>query len=158
LKYSKLHKFANNIEINFDLTGNAQLKVMEALEQEEKKISYWHMQNASDFIRNGCALANLERLKIKDPTSANAVKNYIDGAELISPQMKSVIDQQKKLMFKYYQNSYYKRRNSYSYGNSNYSNQMIFQISVQIAKTFIAPQPSFFPGGGEDFWRNGIHL
>jgi hypothetical protein len=64
----------------------------------------------------------LERLRIRDSVSANAVKNYIDGAELISPQMKSIIDQQKKLMPKNYQNSYYRRRNSYSYSGSNYSN------------------------------------
>jgi hypothetical protein len=44
------------------------------------------------LIRNSHALANLERLRIRDSASANAVKNYIDGAELISPQMKAIID------------------------------------------------------------------
>jgi hypothetical protein len=44
------------------------------------------------------ALANLERLRIRDSVVANAIKNYIDGTELISPQMKSIIDQQKKLI------------------------------------------------------------
>jgi hypothetical protein len=53
-------------------------------------------------------------------------------------------------MPKYYQNSYYKRRYSYSYGNSNYSNQMASQIASQLAKTFVT---SFFPGGGKDLGR-----
>jgi hypothetical protein len=82
------------------------LKALESFEQTEPDLGYWHLQNSSDFIRNGHALANLERLKIRDPTSTNAIKNYIDGAELISPQMKPIIDQNKKLMPKYYQNSY----------------------------------------------------
>jgi hypothetical protein len=64
--------------------------------------------------------------------------------------MKSIIESQNKLMPKYYQNSYYKRRNSYSYGNSNYNNQLASQIASQLAKTFIAPSTSFFPEGGED--------
>jgi hypothetical protein len=67
--------------------------------------------------------------------------------------MKSIIESQKKLAFKYYQNFFYKRRNSYSYGNSNYSNQMIFQIASQLAKIFISPSISFFPEGGKDFGR-----
>jgi hypothetical protein len=37
--------------------------------------------------------------------------------------MKQIIDNQKKLIPKNYQNSYYRRRNSYNCGNSNYSNQ-----------------------------------
>jgi molecular chaperone GrpE (heat shock protein) len=37
-------------------------------------------------------LANLERFKIKDSASTTAAKNYINGAELISPQMKTIID------------------------------------------------------------------
>jgi hypothetical protein len=36
LKNSRLDKFANNIEINFDLARNAQLKAIEALEQGER--------------------------------------------------------------------------------------------------------------------------
>jgi hypothetical protein len=56
-------------------------------------------------------------------------------------------------MFKNYQNSYYRRRNSYSYSNSNYSNQMASQIAAQIAKTLVTPSNSFFPGGGEDIGR-----
>jgi hypothetical protein len=65
LKNSRLDKFANNIEINFNLAANAQLKAMEALEQGEGDLGNWHLQNSSDFIRNGHALANLERLKIR---------------------------------------------------------------------------------------------
>jgi hypothetical protein len=67
-------------------------------------------------------MRNGERLRIRDSASDNPVKNYIDGAELISPQMKMIIDQQKKLMLKYYQN--YKRRSPYGYGNLNYNTQM----------------------------------
>jgi hypothetical protein len=63
--------------------------------------------------------------------------------------MKSIIDQQKKLMPKYYQNSYYKRRNSYSYGSSNYNTQMASQIAAQITITFVANQNSFFLEGGK---------
>jgi hypothetical protein len=33
----------------------------------------------------GHALANLERLRFRDSESANAIKNYIDETELISP-------------------------------------------------------------------------
>jgi hypothetical protein len=109
LKNSRLDKFANNIEINFDLAANTQVKAMEAIEQGQRDIGFWHLQNASDFMRNGHALTNLERLRIRDFASINAVKSYIDGAELIFPQMKLIIDQQKKLMPKYHQNSYYKK-------------------------------------------------
>jgi hypothetical protein len=64
LKNNRLDKFASNVEINFDLVGNAQLKAIEALEQGERDVGFWQLQNASDFIRNGHALANLERLRI----------------------------------------------------------------------------------------------
>jgi hypothetical protein len=68
---------------------------MEAIEQGQRDIGFWHLQNASDFIKNDHALANIERLRIRDSASANTVKNYIDGVELISPQIKIIIDQQK---------------------------------------------------------------
>jgi hypothetical protein len=71
---------------------------MEALEQGEKNLKYWHLQNSSNFMKNSHALTNLKKFKIKNPTSANAIKNYINGTELISPQMKSIIDQQKKFL------------------------------------------------------------
>jgi hypothetical protein len=153
LKNSRLDKFVNNIEINFDLATNAQLKALEAFEQADPDVGYWHIKNSSEFIRNAHALSNLERLKIRDPSSANAIKNHIEGADLISPQMKSIIDSQKKLTPKYYQNSYYKRRNSYNYGNSNSNNQLASQIASQIAKTFVASSNSFFPDGGKDTRR-----
>jgi hypothetical protein len=86
LKYSKLDKFANTLEINLYLVANAQIKAVEAIEQGHTDIGFWHLQNASDFIRNGHAIANLKRIEIRDPASENAVKNYIDGAELISPK------------------------------------------------------------------------
>jgi hypothetical protein len=78
------------------------LKALEAFEQAEADIEYWHLQNSSDFIKNAYALSNLERLKIRDPTSANAIKNYVDGAELISPQIRTIIERHKKLMPKYF--------------------------------------------------------
>jgi hypothetical protein len=124
LKFSKIDRFANNMEINLAAAGNTQLKMLEAFEQADPDMGYWHIKNSSEFIRNAHALSNLERLKIRDPNSANAIKNHVDGAELISPQMKSIIDSQKKLAPKYYQNPYYKRRNSYNYGNSNSTNQL----------------------------------
>jgi hypothetical protein len=62
LKFSKLDRFAN--EINLAVAGNAPLKALEAFDQAEADIGYWHLQNASDFIRNAHALSNLERLKI----------------------------------------------------------------------------------------------
>jgi hypothetical protein len=46
LKCSRLDKFANNVEINFDLAGNAQLKAIEALEQGKRDIRFWHLQMA----------------------------------------------------------------------------------------------------------------
>jgi hypothetical protein len=113
-------------------------------------VGFWHLQNASDFIRNGHALANLKRIEIRDFMASNAVKSYIDGAELISPQMKQIIENQKKLMPRNYQNSFYKRRNSYSYSGSNYSNQLDSQIAAQIAKSLMVPSNSFFQEGGED--------
>jgi hypothetical protein len=95
-------------------------------------------------------LANLKRIEIRDPIVANAVKSYIDRAELLSPQMKQIIENQKILMPRNYRNSFYKRRNSYSYSNSNYSTQMASRIVTQIAKTLINPSNSFFQGGRED--------
>jgi hypothetical protein len=86
LKSSKLDKFANTLEINLDLAANAQIKAVEAIEQGHTDIGFWYLQNASDFIRNGHAIVNLKRIEIRDFASANAVKNYIDGAELISPR------------------------------------------------------------------------
>jgi hypothetical protein len=65
LKFSKIDRFANNIEINLDLAGNAQLKALEAFEQADADVGYWHLQNFSDFIRNAHALSNLERFKIR---------------------------------------------------------------------------------------------
>jgi hypothetical protein len=109
------------VEINLDLAANAQIKAMKAIDQGARDLGFWHLQNISDFMRNRHALVNLERFRIKDSASANSVKSYIDGVELIFPQIKFITDQQKKLMPKYYQSSYYKRRNSYSYNNSNYN-------------------------------------
>jgi hypothetical protein len=87
-----LDKFANTIEINFDLAANAQVKTMEAIEQRKRDIGFWDLQNASDFMHNGHALANLERFKVTDSALANGFKNYLDAAELISSQMKTIID------------------------------------------------------------------
>jgi hypothetical protein len=40
------------MEVNLDLAANAQLHALEAFEQGEGDLGYWHLQNASDFIRN----------------------------------------------------------------------------------------------------------
>jgi hypothetical protein len=92
LKFSKLDRFANNIEINLAAAGNAQMKALETLEQAVADLGFWHIKNSSEFIRNAHALSNLERLKLRDPSSANAIKNHIEEADLISPQMKSIIN------------------------------------------------------------------
>jgi hypothetical protein len=44
------------------------------------------------------SLTNLERLKIRDPSSTSAIKNYVEGAEIITPQPRKIIDEQKKLI------------------------------------------------------------
>jgi hypothetical protein len=45
------------------------------------------------FYKNGNALANLERIKIRDNSSTTAIKSYVDGTELISPQAKKIINE-----------------------------------------------------------------
>jgi hypothetical protein len=40
LKFSKLDRFANNMEVNLDLAANAQLKALEAFEQAEGDLGY----------------------------------------------------------------------------------------------------------------------
>jgi hypothetical protein len=52
LKYSKMDKFANILEFNLDIAANAQIKAAKAIEQGQTDIGFWHLQNASDFIRN----------------------------------------------------------------------------------------------------------
>jgi hypothetical protein len=79
LKYSKIDKFATNLEVNLDLAVNAQIKAAEAIEQGQTDIGFWHLQNASDFIRNGHALANLKRFEIRDPTAAMQLKVILMG-------------------------------------------------------------------------------
>jgi hypothetical protein len=56
------------------------LKALEAFVQAEADVGYWHLQNSSDLIRNAHTLSNLERLRIRDYISANAIKSYVDGA------------------------------------------------------------------------------
>jgi hypothetical protein len=48
LKFSKLDRFANNIEINFAGAGNSQLKSLEAFDQADADVGYWHLKK---FIR-----------------------------------------------------------------------------------------------------------
>jgi hypothetical protein len=55
------------MKINLNTAGNAQAKGMKALE-----IDHWYLLNSMEFIRNAHSLANLERLKIRDPSSAMA--------------------------------------------------------------------------------------
>jgi hypothetical protein len=40
LKNSKLDRFANTLEINFDLAANAQVKAIEAIEQGQRDIIF----------------------------------------------------------------------------------------------------------------------
>jgi hypothetical protein len=69
------------------------------------------------FINLICSLRKI------NPSSATAIKNYVEGAEIITPQARKIIDEQKKLMPKFYKNSYFRRRNSYSSNYSGYSIQ-----------------------------------
>jgi hypothetical protein len=85
LKFSSKDKFANTMEINLDMAGNAQAKGIEALESEDSELGHWHLASSMEFIRNAHSLANLERLKIRDPSSAIAIKNYVEGTEIITP-------------------------------------------------------------------------
>jgi hypothetical protein len=39
---------------------NAQVKTMEAIEQGERDIGFWHLQNALDFMCNGHTLVNFD--------------------------------------------------------------------------------------------------
>jgi hypothetical protein len=90
LKFSSKNKFANTMEINLDMAGNAQAKGIEALENGDADLGHWHLANSMEFIRNAHSLANLERLKIRDPSSVMAIKNYVEGAELITPQARKI--------------------------------------------------------------------
>jgi hypothetical protein len=38
-------------------------------------------------------LANLERLNIKNPASTTLIKNYVEAAEIITPQARKIIDE-----------------------------------------------------------------
>jgi hypothetical protein len=54
---------------------NAQVKVIEAVEQGERDIGFWHFQNASDFMRNGHNIykqdSNKKNIRKKIYTSKN---------------------------------------------------------------------------------------
>jgi hypothetical protein len=91
------------------------------------------------------ALANLERLRLRDSASTNTIKNYINKTKLISPQMKTTINQQKKLIPKYYQNSYYKKEI-----------HILLAILIIILKqqlNFYNPSNFVFSGRGEDLFQ-----
>jgi hypothetical protein len=86
LKFCSKDKFANIIEINVDMTGNAQVKGIEALKSGDSEL-----ENSMEFIRNAHYLANLERLEIRDLFSTIVIKNYVEGAEIITPQARKII-------------------------------------------------------------------
>jgi uncharacterized Rmd1/YagE family protein len=46
-------------------------------------LGHWNLANLLEFIKNAHSLANLERLKIRDFSSATAIKNYVKGVEII---------------------------------------------------------------------------
>jgi hypothetical protein len=96
-------------------------------------------------------MTNLERIVLTNSSSANEIRNYIEGAELTSPQAKKIIDEQKKLMPKHYQNSYYKRKIFFGYGNYNCNSQATAQLIAQIAKSITIPQNSFFQERGREY-------
>jgi hypothetical protein len=77
-KYSGLDRFASTIEINFDLATNAQIKGMETIEQGNEDVGYWDFQNPTDFNSHV-----LEIIKLRDSSSANVFKSYVNGTELI---------------------------------------------------------------------------
>jgi hypothetical protein len=112
------------MKINLNITKNAQAKGMESLKSGNENLGYWL----------------LERLKIRDPLLVIAIKNYVEGVKIIIPQARKIINEQKKLMPKYYKNSFYKRINSYSAGYSGCSYQATNQLASQIAKSLVGFQ------------------
>jgi hypothetical protein len=56
LKFSSKDKFANTMEIILDMAGNAQAKGIEALENGDADMGYWHLANSMEFIRNAHSL------------------------------------------------------------------------------------------------------
>jgi hypothetical protein len=81
-----------------------------------------HVKNGIDLLRNAHSLTNLKRkskVKILYGLVVLRMIQKAKGVELINPQVRKIINEQKKLMPKYYQNNYYKGRNPYS---ENYMN------------------------------------
>jgi hypothetical protein len=95
-------------------------------------------------------MAMLWLIRLRDISSTNVIRSYIEGAELISPQAKKIIDKQKNLMPKHYQNSYYKRRNSFGYGNYNYN----CPINYSNNKINYHPSKLVFSGSGRGYLAN----
>jgi hypothetical protein len=60
-------------------------------------IGIFKIQNTTDFIRNGYALTNLEKIRLKNSSLSNTIKDYVEGAKLISPPIKKIVDEQKKI-------------------------------------------------------------
>jgi hypothetical protein len=50
LKFSNKDEFANTMEINLDMAGNAQTKSIEALENCDAELGHWHLANSLKFI------------------------------------------------------------------------------------------------------------
>jgi hypothetical protein len=49
--------------------------------------------NSLKFIKNAHSLANLVRLKIRDFFSQTVIKNYMEGAKIITSQARKIIDE-----------------------------------------------------------------
>jgi hypothetical protein len=60
-----------------------------------------HLSNISDLARNTRSEANLERLKIRNPSAAYAAKKYISSAEIVFLVMKDIIKKKEILVVDY---------------------------------------------------------
>jgi hypothetical protein len=152
LKYSKIDKFAANIITNADIIGNAAIIASQAFETGNKAQGMTHLSNILDLSRNIRSEANIERVKVRNPSAAFAIKKHLDGAEIISPAMKDIVKEEKEQGFKkpyYNKQNYFRKRNSFSGFQNNYnnSNQNTFQLAQAIQQ--LANNQFFLPGGGD---------
>jgi hypothetical protein len=151
LKSSRMDKFASNIITNTDIIGNAVITAAQAFESNEEDVGMTHLSNILDLSRNIRSEANIERLKIRNPSAAFAIKRHFDGAEIISPAMKDIIKEEKEQDFKksyFGKPNYYRKRKSFSsFQNYNNNNTSTFQLAQAIQQ--LANNQFFLQGGGD---------